>query len=258
MPNFISSQTTLYYEEAGQGEPLLLLHGLTSSHAMFKKELAHFQSEYRVITLDARGHGLSEKPESYTLGEHIEDVKALLDYLEIAKARVLGISMGSYIAQGFTITYPERVEKLVLVSAKSNGKTSSMQELFARHADELEGLDFQEKINQASKYIFHNLTIVGKWMNEVGTDETVLTQAQQAAANQALEGFDFRSELPSVAIETLVISGTHDGLNPPERGKEIAELLPQATFIEFEKSGHSPNIEEEERFIRVVTDFLNH
>ena len=256
MPEFISRGVTLYYEEAGKGEPLLFLHGLTASHNMFKQEVEYFKGNFRVITLDSRGHGLSDKPLNYTIGEHIEDVIALMDYLKIERVHLLGMSMGSYIAQGVAIEQPNRVEKLILVSSKSNGKTSSMQELFARHADELEGLDYQEKIDQSSKYIFHNLSEVGKWMNEIGPDEIVLTPEQQAAANKALEGFDFRLALPTVTAKTLVISGTYDGLNPPEQGAEIAGLIPNASFIEFENSGHSPDVEETERFLDVVMDFL--
>ncbi|MGV3465348.1 MAG: alpha/beta fold hydrolase, partial [Heyndrickxia sp.] len=84
----------------------------------------------------------------------------------------------------------------------------------------------------------------------------VLTPDEQAAANKALEGFDFRSDLHKITAETLVISGKYDGLNPPTLGKEIADLIPRSTFVEFEKSGHAPNAEEPEKFINIVKDFL--
>jgi 3-oxoadipate enol-lactonase len=71
-----------------------------------------------------------------------------------------------------------------------------------------------------------------------------------------LEGFDFRPKLPYVMSETLVISGKYDRLNPPERGKEVATLMPNASFVEFENSGHIPPAEEPERFLKVVKDFL--
>lgn len=85
---------------------------------------------------------------------------------------------------------------------------------------------------------------------------SVLTEKQQETANKALEGFDFRNELHKFTPETLVRSGRYDGLKPPERGKEISALIPRAKFLEFEKSGHAPNVEEIERYFEVITKFL--
>lgn len=256
MPNFDANGVELYFEEAGEGTPLVLIHGLTANLRTFQEEVDYFKDNFRVITYDCRGHGRSDKPLSFTLNDHIEDVVALLDHLGIEKAHVLGVSMGSYIAQGVVLAHPERVDKLVLVVSKSNGKTSSTMELFNRYADEIEGMDEQQQQKHLFKYMFHNMAAVEEWQEETGLNEQDLTIVQQAAANKALEGFDFRGALPTVASPTLVISGTHDGLNPPERGKELAGLIPDSVFVEFENSGHAPNVEERERFLEVVTDFL--
>jgi 3-oxoadipate enol-lactonase len=256
MPEALLNDVKLYYREEGNGTPLLLLHGLTASMLMYKNEIAQLKNNFHVIALDSRGHGKSEKTSNYTLKDHVQDVIALMDYLDIKKANIMGISMGSYIAQGVAIKSPERVEKLILVSAKSHGKTSSLARLFTQYQSELEGLNQIEKVNYLSQYIFHNLDAVGKSMKELGENSIMLTPEQQASANKALEGFDFRPELHKINVETLVISGKYDGLNPPEDGREIANLIPNSTFIEFEKSGHSPNVEEPDRFMATITDFL--
>ena len=254
MPEALLNNATLHYREEGNGTPLLLLHGLTGSMLMYENEIAQLKNDFRVIALDSRGHGKSEKPSSYTLKDHVQDVIALMDYLEIEKAHILGISMGSYIAQGVAIESPERVDKLILVSAKAHGKTSSMARLFAQYESELEGLDYPEKINYISRYIFHNLEAVGKSMKDM--QSIMLTPEQQAAANKALEGFDYRTNLHKITADTLVISGKYDGLNPPEEGREIAELIPKSTFMEFKASGHSPNVEEPVCFMKEITSFL--
>lgn len=256
MPETMINNLNLFYEETGQGEPLVLIHGLGSSHAMFEAEAEHFQTHFRVIRYDARGHGQSGKPAQYTLNDHIEDLRALLDFLEIGKAHILGASMGSYIAQGFALAHQDRVGKLILAVSKSNGKTSSTQELIERYQDEIDGLDELETMEYLSKYMFHNLKAVGRWQADLAKAEKPLSLTEQAAANKALEGFDFRAALPTIAAETLIISGTHDGLNPPERGKEIASFIPQARFVEFEESGHAPSVEEPEKFLQVVGEFL--
>ncbi len=125
-----------------------------------------------------------------------------------------------------------------------------------RHADEIAGLNMDEAIAHLSQYIFYNLDAAREYLMEYQTKGHALTPQEQAAANKALEGFDFRSDLHKITAETLVISGKHDGLNPPILGREIANLIPNATFVEFEKSGHVPNAEEPEKFINIIRNFL--
>jgi 3-oxoadipate enol-lactonase len=256
MPEFTSNGIRLYYEEKGDGPPLMLLHGLGASHHMFRREIEYFKDRYRVIAFDCRGHGQSDKPAKFTLNDHIEDAIALLDHVGVEKAHVLGVSMGSYIAQGIVLAHPDRVEKLVLVVSKAHGKTSSTQELLIRYADELEGIDEQKQMEYLSKYVFHNLSAVQNWQEEMAQLEPELSVAEMAAANKALEGFDFRAALPTITAETLVISGSYDGLNPPPRGKELASFIPNAAFAEFDQSGHAPNVEEPEKFLETVSKFL--
>lgn len=257
MPKVSINGVNLYYEEHGKGPPLLLLHGLTSSGLMYDNEIEVFKERYRVITLDSRGHGKSEKPEHYTLHDHVQDVISFLDHLEIEKANILGMSMGSYIAQGVAARIPDRIEKLILVVPKAHGKTSSMARLSSRHEDEIAGLDYTEKMNYLARYIFHKIEDVQQSMALLYEKQPILTPEQEIAANQALEDFDFRPHLKKVTAKTLVISGTYDGLNPPEDGQEVAKHIPDAVFIAFDQSGHAPNLEEPDKFRKEVLSFLS-
>lgn len=256
MPDISVNGITMHYKEEGAGEPLILLHGLTASSATFQQEIAYLKKHFHVFAPDARGHGQSSKPEHYFLEDHIQDMIAFMDAMNIEKAHVMGVSMGSYIAQGSAIQHPSRIGKLILVVPKAHGKTSSMARLFSEHADELEGLNPEAKMNRAAKYMFHNLRAVGLWMKNTLKNSTILTPEQQGASNKALEHFDFRLQLPGIKSKTFVISGTHDGLNPPKYGKEIAGLIPGAAYTEFEQSGHAPNVEEAERFEKAIMAFL--
>ncbi|MUV38260.1 Haloacetate dehalogenase [Lentibacillus sp. JNUCC-1] len=253
MPKAKLNGIDLYYEDEGQGQPIVLLHGLTGSHLMLRAEQARFQSEYRVVALDARGHGKSDKPESYTLNDHIEDVLALINYLKLDNVVLLGMSMGTYVAQGVAIQAPEKVDKIILVSGAAHGDTSSTEGLMARHADELEGLTFEEQMGEMAPHIFHDLDAVGAWLADMPSG---LTAKQQEAAAAALSKYDFRPDLATVTVPVLVISGRHDGLNPPGQGKEIADHIPNAKFVVFENSGHAPNVEEPEAYFQLVDDFL--
>ncbi|MDN4526013.1 alpha/beta fold hydrolase [Fictibacillus fluitans] len=257
MPEVNVNGVQLCYEEYGSGEPFILLHGLGGDHHMFENEINELKKSYWVIALDSRGHGRSEKVPHYTLEDHVQDVIAFMDHLNIEKTSLLGASMGSYIAQGVAVFSPERVKQLILVVAKAFGKTSSTVRLQEEHADELKGLTEEEQMYALSKYIFHKPEMVGEWSQRVDVDVPVLTPEQQIAAQKALENFDFRPLLDRITAETLVISGRYDGLNPPKDGREVANLIPNARFVEFEHSGHAPSVEEPERYRQVVTEFLN-
>lgn len=244
----------LFYKEEGSGKPILLLHGLTGSHLMLQQEFDTFKKSHHMITMDARGHGKSEKPESYTLDDHIQDCIALMDFLQLQDVIIIGMSMGTYVGQGVAIQAPDRVEKLILISGTSHGDTSDGTGLLAEHADEMIGMTFEEQMGHLADRIFHKMEPVGEWLSAMPSG---LTKEQQESAAEALAKYDFRPELDKVKAKTLVISGKYDGLNPPEFGEEMASYIPNARFVLFEDSGHAPNIEETKDYLKLITDFLN-
>ena len=246
----------LTFTEKGSGPAVLLLHGLTGNRHMFDEEVKVLQKYVRVIAPDLRGHGDSTRPATYTLDSMIEDCVALIEELGLSRLSIIGVSMGSYIAQALAIRLGERVEKLVLVATKSSGKTSSMQALFESHSEELEGLTHNAKILKASKYMYHDLQAVGQWSKEAAKKSDPMTADQIQAANDALLGFDFKDELKRISAKTLVISGDHDQLNPAEEGRETARLIPHATFAEFNESGHAPNVEQRLLYLDFILEFL--
>lgn len=108
----------LYYTEKGYGTPLVLLHGNGENGGFFKHQLDFFAKKYRVIIPDTRGHGRSPRGSApFTFDTFAEDLKGLLDSLDINKAIILGFSDGGNIALLFTLKHPEYVEKLILNSA---------------------------------------------------------------------------------------------------------------------------------------------
>ena len=219
----------------------------------WKCEIARLNQYCKTVALDCRGHGKSDKPDSYTLKDHIQDIISLMDILNFEVANLYGVSMGSYIAQGVAIAQPDRIEKLILTVPKSNGLTSSTQRLISTHAKELTGLTDKEVVKFLAKYMVYNPKVRA---DLAGILESSLTPEQISAANKALTGFDYRNELHEITAETLVISGKHDGLNPPTDGKVCAELIPKADFVEMQYSGHLPMLEEPERYNKIIDKFL--
>ncbi|SFD31789.1 alpha/beta fold hydrolase [Clostridium uliginosum] len=244
----------LNIEIQGHGEPLILIHGLGCDSTQWSNEIQRLSKNFKTVLLDCRGHGKSDKPDSYTLNDHIQDILSIMDAFKFTTANLYGVSMGSYIAQGVAISQPYRIKKLILTVPKSNGLTSSTQRLIDEHAADLERLNEQEKLIFFYKHMAYNPEIFLQYPNLL---KNSLTPKQTLAANKALEGFDYRSELCKIAAKTIVISGKYDGLNPPSDGKLCASLIPNATFIEMKYSGHIPMLEEPDIYSNIIEKFLS-
>ena len=149
---------------------------------------------------------------------------------------------------------PERIEKLILTSPKSNGLTTSIQRIMKENPNEFEGLKDQHEMFLALlKYTAFNPEKLKKYLPIL---ETRLTPEQFLRANKALAGFDFREDLFEIKAKTLVINGKYDNLNPPSEGQLCASLIPNATFIEMQYSGHIPVFEEPDVYNMIIDDFL--
>lgn len=244
----------LYVEVKGVGFPVILIHGVGGDHqAHLGNVIEPLSKKFRTIALDCRGHGQSEKPLQFTIEDHVKDILGIMDYFGFEKVHLLGISMGSYIAQLVAITAPGRIDKLILTVPKSNGLTSSIQLLFNENEKDIKGLNMHETILKLLKYLVYDPELM---KNHLEIFETTLSPDQFSAANKAISGFDFRKDLPGVTAKTLVISGKYDGLNPPAEGKEVASLIKNSTFIEMQYSGHAPMFEQPVTYIGIVEGFL--
>ena len=247
----------IWVDSVGEGDPVVLIHGLTSSYHTMLGIADWLKNEHQVIYYDCRGHGASEKPPYYTLDDHADDLLAIMDFYGLERANVLGMSMGTYIAQAAAIKAPQRIKKLVLLVPKAHGKTSSIQRLLKEAGKDIGTVSAQElgAIMLANTFAPETPEEIKKKMLQANSAAT-LTAEEKKAVDKALEGFDLREGLPKITAPTLVCSSKYDGINPPEMGKEVAELIPNARFELFEHSGHVLHIEEEPKCRRLVCEFL--
>lgn len=244
----------LFVEVKGTGFPIILIHGAGGDHQAHLGNLIEpLSKNFRTIALDCRGHGQSEKPLQFTMEDHVNDIFGIMDYFGLVRVHVLGVSMGSYIAQLVAITVPDRIDKLILTVPKSNGLTSSIQRLFKENEQDIKGLDMHSTIVKLLKYLVYDPQLME---NHLEMFETKLSPEQFNAVNKAIGAFDFRKDLSKIKAKTLVISGKYDGLNPPADGKEVASLIKNATFVEMQYSGHAPVFEEPVTYLDIVERFL--
>ncbi|HLH62615.1 MAG TPA: alpha/beta hydrolase [Ktedonobacteraceae bacterium] len=117
MPTVRVNDIDMYYEIHGAGEPLVLIAGLNSDHAMYRGVLPQLAAKYRVIAFDNRGVGQTDKPDiPYSIEMMANDTAGLLQALDITRAHILGTSMGGRIAVALTLKHPDLVKSLILVS----------------------------------------------------------------------------------------------------------------------------------------------
>lgn len=124
--------TRLYYETAGSGPPIVLLHGFTLDHSIWDGQMDAFAASHQVIRYDLRGFGQSPPPSAPYA--HVDDLKALLDYLGLARAAILGLSMGGGIAIDFALACPELTRTLIPVDSVLDGYRWSREGRATRRA----------------------------------------------------------------------------------------------------------------------------
>ncbi|RLC97640.1 MAG: alpha/beta hydrolase, partial [Chloroflexi bacterium] len=118
MPNMNLGDIEIYYEMMGQGDPLLLIHGLGSSSQDWEMQLPELSSHFQVISIDLRGHGRSGKPPGpYSVSLLAEDTARLISELGLESVHILGISLGGMVAFQLTLDHPELVRSLVIVNS---------------------------------------------------------------------------------------------------------------------------------------------
>jgi len=247
----------LNVEAFGKGRPVIIAHGLSGNLKVMypiKKMLA---GGYQVIMYDSRGHGKSDKPASYTLEDHANDLIGLMDVLGLEKASIIGFSMGSYIAAAAAAKAPKRIEKLILMGTKGEGTTSSVERILREKGLDpatVQGMKMNLALSSSTfspktGLIKKALTMLPQWMQP-------LTPEQKAAENKALENFNLFTEYPKITAPTLVIAGQLDGINPPHLGKAVSEAIPGAQYKVIEKASHMMFVEKKKAVRNAILDFL--
>ncbi|MFN0146896.1 MAG: alpha/beta fold hydrolase [Dehalococcoidia bacterium] len=261
MPKIPTRDIITYYEEAGSGEPLLMIMGLSGDLQAWALQVPTLARRYRVITYDNRGAGRTSAPDKpYSIKQMADDAVALLDSLGIARAHVLGFSMGGYIAQELVAAHPERAEKLILLATAPcidgygkvvvgnwiNVRRSNMsREQIVRYTSQFlyspELLDDPERYERA---VQNNLA--NPYAQQ---DHAFIRQAQAVLA------FDARDRLPAVKSPSLVLVGKDDILVPPRNSEKLAKLIPGAAMKTL-SGGHLGCIEYPHEYNDAIAEFL--
>jgi len=257
MPKKKVKDIEIYYEMTGEGENLLLIHGLGSSTRDWEEQVLVFSQKYQVITIDLRGHGKTDKPEGpYSIKIFAEDIAELLKKLGINSTHVLGISLGGGVAFQFAIDFPDLVKSLVIVNTGIEYPMDSFKmkfELFKRtFIVKLISMKKMGEVLAPRLFIKPEHEELRKKLIERWAEND--KKAYLAAMN-ALKGWSVRDQLNKLNFPTLVI-GSDEDYTPSSVKEEYTALIPNARFIEIEDVRHAVPFEKPKEFNEIVMKFL--
>jgi pimeloyl-ACP methyl ester carboxylesterase len=251
----------------GEGPPVVFAHGVTLSSRVWAKQFETFPAAgFRSIAFDGRGHGESTVGDTgHSIENLAEDVRSVLESLDLRDVVLVGHSMGGMAVQAFAVHHPdvanERVAGLVLMSTAPRTVTSDARRVRG-------GLERATGAvpNLAALMRQRNLGLLMARLgfgdaphpSHVEATRQMLAACSRATireASRALLSFDVTAGLPSVELPTLVLVGTADILTPPRDSRQIAALLPDARLVELTGAGHMLMYERSEEVDRLMIDF---
>jgi 3-oxoadipate enol-lactonase len=262
-----SGDVELAYSVRGRGDrALLLIMGLAGRAAEWGDTLVGaLAADHRVITFDNRGTGASTKaPGPYTLEGMADDAVAVLDALSIARADVLGLSMGGMIAQLIALDHPERVRRLVLLSTHAGGPTvvpptEAVTEIMTAVASPRTSLREVVRARLAAITAPGFATKYPDRIEALATLALVQPTPMPAflAQYQAILDSDRLARLGDIDVPTLVVHGDSDALIPLPNGTLIADRIPAAQLVVLSRCGHLATWECPDELAGVVLHFLD-
>jgi 3-oxoadipate enol-lactonase len=251
------------YSDTGGDRPVaLLVHGFALDHRMWTAQTESLAKELRLIVPDLRGFGLSEPGPAgpLTMGQHADDLLALLDYLDVSEAVLyVGLSMGSYIAFEFWKRQPARARGMVLADTKATHDDAVRREYREAMARDAEMVGTSAR---ALELMWPLLCSPSRPLDsEIPPKLRVIMEDQSARAiADGQRGMAQREDsmplLSSMEIPVLVICGMDDLLTPPDESRLMASKLPCATLHLIPGAGHMSNMEAPEEFNRILLEWV--
>lgn len=251
---------TIHYQTIGApaGKPVIVFaNSLGCDFRIWRDVIVRLAGDYAIVTYDKRGHGLSDIGETpYSMDDHVSDLEALLDHLQVKQAIVCGLSVGGMIAQGLYARRKDLVRALILcdTAPKIGNEASWNARIETVKEDGITALadgilerwftpDFRHDDNP-----------------EFAGYRNMLTRtpvAGYAGTCAALRDCDYTNEASQIGVPTLCVVGNQDGSTPPELVLAMAKLIPAARYEVIADAGHIPCVEQPEALAAVMRAFIS-
>jgi 3-oxoadipate enol-lactonase len=262
MPDITINQVRTHYVRAGKGEPVVLIHGFTASHAMWWQQAPELaRAGFRTYAYDLRGHGDSDHPgRGYDPCTLADDLAALFDALDLKRAHVVGLSLGGMVAQRFALAWPERTATLTVADSFSGTPPPAVMEIFQKHE--------RDAREHGMHHLFEQLLVHPAL--PYGPDYQVPFEYFPALERAFLKNRlttlsayvemmaglpDWTTELAGIRCPTLLIVGDVD-LPCLEPMRRMGTIIPDAESRVISRCGHSSAVEKAPEWNRLLLDFL--
>jgi pimeloyl-ACP methyl ester carboxylesterase len=267
MPFLTSHGVRLYYEEAGEGVPVVFVHEFSGDHRSWEPQVRAFARRYRCITYDARGYPPSDvpaDPSQYSQDDAVADLIAVLDHLEIERAHLVGLSMGGFTVLHVGLRHPERARSLAIAGV-GYGASPSPNPAWRPEVEALADFYAEDTVAAAAAHARAPGRIAFLVKDPRGWQEFAdqLAQHPGVGASNTMRGvqgerpnlYDLGAELGALAVPLLVICGDEDEpcLEP---ALFLKRTVPTAGLAVLPRTGHTVNLEEPDRFNQLVADLI--
>ncbi|HTT31898.1 MAG TPA: alpha/beta fold hydrolase [Solirubrobacteraceae bacterium] len=276
--NFELQDTTIHghrvaYRLAGSGPPIVLIHGITASSTVWESVGPRLARHHTVLAPDLLGHGHSAKPRGdYSIGAFASGIRDLVLSLELGPVTVIGHSLGGGVAMQFAYQFPDRVERLALISSGGLGRRVSgllraatfpgselvLPVIAGRHVLNA-GRAVGRALAKARMPLGNDVIEMARGHASLGDPQSRAAFVHTLRASvdvggqrvQAVDRLYLAAELP-----LLIVWGARDRIIPVEHGRRAHELVPGSRFELFERAGHFPHLDEPERFVALLEDWI--
>src|SRR5919205_465678 len=226
------------YRRAGWGPVVVLIHGITGSSLTWEDVIEPLSEHYTVVAPDLLGHGESAKPRGdYSLGAYASGIRDLIAAIGHDRATVVGHSLGGGVGMQMAYQFPERVERLVLVSSGGLGREVRLVLRAGSDLDEI-WRGFSSLADPGARAAF------------IHTLRTILDPGGQRVS--ATDRLYLAAEMPS-----LIMWGERDPIIPVEHGVAASETMPGSRLVTFPDAGHFPYRDDPRRFVRELSEFVD-
>jgi len=225
-----------YVDSGGTGPAVALAHGFCMDHTMFDSQVADLRHDYRVIAWDQRGWGGTRAAGPFTLWDSAEDLLSLLDYLDVKRAVLCGMSQGGFVALRAALLAPNRVRGLVLLDSQAGLEDRT-------GPDEIVLTWMKSGSSSVQQRLADVLLGPGDWTDWFAKWATMDRQQLDWAYRCLMDRDDLTARLPEIRCPALVLHGTHDDAVPMEMASVLRSGMGGSTsFVAIEGGRHASNI----------------
>ena len=258
MPYVMNGGVNVYYEvEDGAELPLVFVHGWTANMNWWKEQRSYFAGKYKMVFVDNRGHGNSDKPleyEHYRFENFVSDLDLVVKHAGLERFILVGHSFGTMISMKYCVEHPEKILALILIGGGT--KIKALHKLGYPFAKLFATLSYKRSADFVSKLA------VGKKAGEV--KEWILDQAMKytppySAMNtyKTLTTVDLRDDAKKIDKPTLIIVGEEDALLPVSKSEELSRMIRNSKLVVVKNAGHCVILEKPEVVNKSIEGFVS-